>query len=345
MVEKARITFGIIVLNGEPFIRYNLRSLYPYAHQIIVVEGACPGAKNIATSKGHSLDGTLEILRKFKQEEDPEDKITIVVAEDDGHADGFWTEKDEMSQAYAKRATGNYLWQVDSDEFYKEADMEAIINMLELDPEITAVSFDQITFWGGFEYLVDSYYLKSGAGVYHRLFKWGKGYDYTNHRPPTVTNENGINLRAIKHVNGDMLSQKGIQMYHYSLLFPKQVTDKCDYYASVKWTKRSKAQEWANEVCSGIKHPFRVHNVYEYVSWLSRFKGEHPIQIKNLQNDINCGLVYVNLRNTSDIEAVISSRSYCFKRFLLIMAYPLYKQIHPIIIKYNNLFKRFVSSK
>ena len=54
-----RITFGMIVLNGEPFIRYNLRALYPFAHQIIVVEGAAPAAANIATGDGHSSDGTL----------------------------------------------------------------------------------------------------------------------------------------------------------------------------------------------------------------------------------------------------------------------------------------------
>src|SRR3546814_16702886 len=87
-----------------PFLRYNLRSLYPYAHQIIVAEGAAPGARNIATPQGHSRDGTLEVLRRFKQEEDPEDKVVIVTAEDEGHPDGFWPgEKDEQSRAYAKR--------------------------------------------------------------------------------------------------------------------------------------------------------------------------------------------------------------------------------------------------
>src|SRR3546814_19343546 len=74
LFRSPRITFGMIVLNGEPFLRYNLRSLYPYAHQIIVAEGAAPGARNIATPQGHSRDGTLEVLRRFKQEEDPEDK-------------------------------------------------------------------------------------------------------------------------------------------------------------------------------------------------------------------------------------------------------------------------------
>src|SRR3546814_9140868 len=67
MPQGPRITFGMIVLNGEPFLRYNLRSLYPYAHQIIVAEGAAPGARNIATPQGHSRDGTLEVLRRSEE--------------------------------------------------------------------------------------------------------------------------------------------------------------------------------------------------------------------------------------------------------------------------------------
>ena len=106
-----RITFGIIVLNGQPFTRYCLRALYPFAHEIIVVEGACKAAAGMATAEGHSSDGTLETLYRFKDEEDPEDKVEIITGE------GFWSEKDEQSQAYTKRATGDYLWQVDIDEF------------------------------------------------------------------------------------------------------------------------------------------------------------------------------------------------------------------------------------
>ena len=67
MTPSPRITFGMIVLNGEPFVRYNLRALYPFAHQIIVVEGAAPAAAGIATPEGHSIDGTLAALKQFKE--------------------------------------------------------------------------------------------------------------------------------------------------------------------------------------------------------------------------------------------------------------------------------------
>src|SRR5262245_14627805 len=133
-MTKPRISFGIIVFNGEPFIRYNLRALYPFAYQILVVEGACAAAKTIATADGHSTDNTLEILHQFKSDEDPENKLQIITR------DGFWSEKDEQSQAYAAKATGDFLWQVDIDEFYKPEDMEAIINLLQKDPSISGAS-------------------------------------------------------------------------------------------------------------------------------------------------------------------------------------------------------------
>ena len=81
--------------------------------------------------------------------------------------DGFWSEKDEQSQAYAERASGDYLWQVDIDEFYQPEDVRVVLGMLRDDPGITAVSFDQITFWGGFDYVVDGWYLwRDGFAVF-----------------------------------------------------------------------------------------------------------------------------------------------------------------------------------
>ena len=116
---RPRVTFGDHRPQRRAVHRYTLRSLYPYAHEIIVVEGAAPGAVNIATPDGHSRDGTLEVLRRFKADEDPDGKVTDRDRRGRRSPDGFWPgEKDEQSRAYATRATGDYLWQVDIDEFY-----------------------------------------------------------------------------------------------------------------------------------------------------------------------------------------------------------------------------------
>lgn len=322
-----RITFGIIVLNGEPFIRYNLRALYSFAHQIIVVEGAVPAAAGIAAQDGHSIDETLETLHRFREEEDPENKIEIVTK------DGFWAEKDEQSQAYASRATGDYLWQVDIDEFYHPEDMKSVLQMLADDPEITAVSFQQITFWGGLRYTTDGWYLRQGAEIFHRLFKWGPGYTYVTHRPPTVHDQHGRDLRGIKWINGYELAKQNVYLYHYSLLFPKQVNEKCSYYGTADWAKRPQAQQWAEEAFVELRRPYRVHNVYQYPSWLESFSGRHPPQIEALWSEIETDHVVVATRQTDDIEELLASPSYRLGRWGL-------KLIMPVAIALIRLRRR-----
>jgi len=324
-MELPKITFGIIVLNGEPFTRYCLRAIYPFAHEIIVVEGSCEGAAAIATPDGHSTDGTLENLYRFKAEEDPENKVQIIIR------DGFWSEKDEQSRAYAERATGDYLWQVDIDEFYKPEDMLMVLEMLHNDPEITAVSFKQITFWGGFDYVVDSWYLRRGAEIYHRLFKWGQGYRYVTHRPPTVVDAEGRDLRSVKWIHGYELAKRGIFLFHYSLLFPKQVKEKCEYYDNASWCNRNISSKWAQENFLKLKNPFRVHNVYSYPGWLKKFSGQHPYQIEMMRRDIESGILKIEMRDNQDVGQLLEQHWYRVGRTILQICDCLDRQIRKLL--------------
>jgi hypothetical protein len=313
------ITFGMIVLNGEPFIRYNLKALYPFAHQIVVVEGAASAAAGISSPDGHSTDGTLETLRNFKANDDRQDKLVIVTAEDEGHPNGFWPgEKHEQSQAYASRADGDYLWQVDVDEFYQPDDMAFVLDKLSSQPEISAVSFQTLTFWGGFDYIADGWYLHSGSEIYHRLFKWGEGYTYATHRPPTVHDDLGRNLRSLHWITGPELARQGKTMYHYSLVFPKQVLDKCTYYSQAQWATHARnALLWAQRSFFELKDPFRVHNVYDYPSWLARYEGSHPPEIEALRQHLAEQRLDIAMRETHDIECLLDSPSYALGRSLL----------------------------
>lgn len=313
-----RVTFGMIVLNGEPFTRYNLRALYPFAHQIIVVEGAAPAATASANPQGHSTDDTLAVLRDFQAREDPEGKLLIVTAEDEGHPDGFWPgEKDQQSQAYARRATGDYLWQVDSDEFYRPEDVAAVLAMLRADPTIAGASFKQLTFWGGFDYTVDGWYLRRGAAIYQRLFRWGPGYRYVTHRPPTVHDTDGRSMRDLRWMDGAILAARGIRLYHYSLVFPGQVLRKSAYYGAASWANRPQAERWAHEVYGELKRPYRVHNVYEHPSWLERFRGRHPPAIEQLWAALNAGRPPIQMRRTDDIERLLDAPWYGIGRAML----------------------------
>ena len=319
-MTKPKITFGIIVLNGEPFIRYNLRALYPFAHQIIVVEGACPGAKNISTNDGHSLDSTLTSLHDFKVNEDPDDKLTIVTAEDDGYSCGFWPEKEHMSQAYAMRATGNYIWQIDGDEFYKTEAIEKVSYILEQEKSITAVTFRTHTFWGGLKYRVDSKSLRVMIQDVHRIFAWGEGYRYISHRPPTVVNADGDNLRNIKWLSAEDMIENNVYMYHYAFLFPKQVEEKCNYYFNSSWggNKELSSLKWANDSYFNLKHPFKVYYNNSEWSWLEEFAGEHPPQVVEMVKDVHSGkFPGISLRRHDDIDAMLNAPFYKFCRIFV----------------------------
>lgn len=319
-----KITFGVIVLNGEPFTQYCLRSIYPFAYEIIVVEGGHVDTKSVCTPDGHSVDGTLETLYKFKKEEDPENKLTIVTRE------GFWPKKDEFgndrtpqSRAYAERATGDYLWQVDIDEFYRTSDIITILEMLRDDPSITAVSFKQKSFWGDINYISDAVYLRRNVGGWHRIFKWAKNYKYLTHEPPTIIDENGVEMRAKNWIDGESMAKKNIFMYHYSLLFPWQVEQKVKIYHDEKPDKFSESVQWAENNYFKLGNPFRVHNVYMLPSWLIRYNGEHPSQIENMMKDIKDGKINARLRRVDDIEAIIDTNSYKIRIFLIKVGVPL----------------------
>lgn len=331
MDDSPGITFGMIVLNGEPFLRYNLRALYPFAHQIVVVEGAAPAAAGLATVDGHSTDGTLDTLRYFETYEDPERKLTVVTAEDEGYANGFWPgEKNEQSQAYAKRATGDYLWQVDVDEFYEPDGMQTVLKMLQSDPSITSLSFRALDFWGGFDYLVNGWFLQHEGSTYHRLFRWGTGYRYVTHRPPTVHDERGQDLRGLRWIDDETMSKQSVLLHHYSLVFPKQVIEKCAYYGGAEWAQRGGAPRWAQESYLRLRHPYRVHNVYSHPSWLERYQGSHPPQIKCLRSDIDAGRVDALVRPTEDVDQLLRSPLYVVGRGCLKVVGHLYPVGHPV---------------
>ena len=324
MNDFPRVTFGIIVLNGEPFIRYNLRSLYLFAHEIIVVEGASKKAAAIATPDGHSTDSTLEVLHRFKAEEDPENKLTIVTAEDHAYPNGFWPgEKDEQSQAYAECATGDCLWQVDIDEFYHSKDIRTVLMMFASDPSIRGASFHWKNFWGGFDYLVDGWeyrgIIKKINGN-RRVFRWGKGYRYVSHRPPTVVDDQGRDLCTQHWIGPNETAKFGIFCYHYGMVFPKQARQKTVYYRSM-WQSHKDMDTWYHESFLELRRPFRILHGTRPPSWLRRFDGDHPPEIRRLIEDCKQGIITVEQRPTDDIERLLNSRSYQVATVLLDLLY------------------------
>ena len=211
-----KIAFGMIVFEGDYVLKECLEQVYPFATQILIAEGPV----NYWQRQGRttSTDETNKILSEFP---DPENKIKIV--------HGQYNEKDDQCKAYMQHIDDDidYIWNLDSDEVYKTEDLIKMIKFLE-EENPTSVGLRSCSFYGGFDNYLTGFELNRDNFL--RIFKYTKGATWLTHRPPTIQYPNGSNI-VTKHIDSDTLYNKtGIQMYHYSYVFPTQVYTKVNYY-------------------------------------------------------------------------------------------------------------------
>jgi hypothetical protein len=209
-----KITFAMIVLNGDFVLKQVLQSIYPYAHKIIISEGAV----KYWTNKGvtTSTDKTNEILENFP---DPDNKLKVI--------HGQYEEKTEQCRAFMEYVPSDtdYLWCIDSDEVFKDTDIRKMFNILQA-RQPSSVGFKSNTFFGGFSHTIGGFERNHS---FKRVLKYQTNTIYDTHRPPTLK-VNG-NIPDGANIKGNELYERyGIEMYHYSYVSARQVKEKLDYY-------------------------------------------------------------------------------------------------------------------
>jgi len=277
-----KIAFGMIVFNGDYVLRQCLEAAYPFAEQILIAEGPVKYWQD----QGHSTstDKTNQILEQFP---DPDNKITVV--------HGQFSEKDEQCNAYMPYLSDDidYLWQIDSDELYREQDIEKMIQVLQ-EEKYTSVDVRSTSFYGGLDRYIGGFERKKGN--FYRIFKVYPGSRWLTHRPPTMRHVPGTQGLPEKHLDADTLYDKyGVQMFHYSYVFPKQVRTKIAYYKAkvsmskcidnyfervyLPWaTGTERERSFIESMYNGVhefKPEFREHTRTEM------FEGVHPEPIQN----------------------------------------------------------------
>ena len=211
-----KIAFGMIVFEGDYVLKECLEQVYPFASQILISEG--PVSYWQKQGRTTSLDDTNKIISEFP---DPENKIKIV--------HGQFNEKDDQCRAYMQNINDdiNYIWNLDSDEVYKTEDLKKIINFLKKE-QPTSVGIRSCSFYGGFDHYLTGFELNKDNFL--RIFKYVKGSTWFTHRPPTIQYPSNSNI-VKKHIDSETLfNETGVQMYHYSYVFPTQVSTKIGYY-------------------------------------------------------------------------------------------------------------------
>ena len=271
-----KISFGIIVFNGDHVLEQAIKSVYPYAHQILISEGPV----SYWQSKGFnsSNDSTIDIIKNFP---DPENKIIST--------HGCFKEKDDQCNAYMKhlKDDADYIWNLDCDEIFKPEDIETVISLLKSE-RYTSVGFKSTTFYGGFDKYLTGF---EESAEFIRIRKVYPGSFWKTHRPPTIEHVYPGDKLPEKHLDFNFLSSNyGVRMYHYSYVFPRQVYNKVLYYSEFL-NKNNNIPDYYNNVYkpwvlgSDIEKE-TIENTYHGVhEWLPRtrgpcrtsnFKGDHP---------------------------------------------------------------------
>jgi glycosyltransferase involved in cell wall biosynthesis/sulfatase maturation enzyme AslB (radical SAM superfamily)/predicted SAM-dependent methyltransferase len=277
---RPKLSFVMIVLNGMPFIEFSLKSIYDYAHEIIIVEGAVEKCLFAANEDGSSKDGTVEFIKNYP---DPGKKIRLI--------QGIWPEKLEMQNMALEYVTGNYVWLIDSDEVYKKRDVETIINLLTENNSITQVNFIPDSFWKGFNYTFFTPLFFDKEHHFRRLFKYVHGAKFTSHRPPTMHFPGYINsTEEMNLVDGFTTRAMGVYFYHYSYVTELQVKQKIELYNLYGWGSDWKLDmnKWYNEGFLKWMPDNRKEIEKIYAPWTGSkdsrtlpFIGEHPEVIQN----------------------------------------------------------------
>lgn len=211
-----KVTFAMIVLNSDFVFKQVLQSIYPYAHKIIISEGAVKYWQDKGVTM--STDRTIEILYKFP---DPENKIVKI--------HGQYEEKDDQCRAFMQHVPidTDYLWCIDADEVFKDVDIRKTFNVLQ-SRQPSSIGFKSNTFYGGFSHTIGGFERNHN---FKRVLKYAPNAFYATHRPPTLK-VNG-NIPEGANIKGNELYERyGIEMYHYSYVSARQVKEKLKYYES-----------------------------------------------------------------------------------------------------------------
>lgn len=292
----------MIVVNGEPFIRYQLASIYPHAHEIIIVEGATEKYAEAATSGGHSTDHTLDVIARFP---DPESKIKLVSRE------GVWPEKVDMSNAFMPLVTGDIIWHVDVDEFYHPWVHEYIARLFEEDKELDRVSFRVHDFFASLHYEIAGAIHVLGLANVRRVHRYATGDRWLSHRPPTLVDATG-NLKLIRReIMAPEMVEKGIYLFHPTTLLEKQTRDKLGYYHRMWRGSHEAPARWMAETWLRFRNPLNLSGISGYAAWIEPFEEPLPPVLDQMMADIAGGKYPdYTLRDNSDIERYLATPRY-----------------------------------
>ena len=271
-MNTVKISYVLNVLNGEPFITYQLNSIYSHAYEIIIIEGAYKKFA-FATNNGRSQDSTISSIKSFH---DPQNKIKLIVK------DGFYEDRMEMCNEFMGYVTGDVLWQIDVDEFYHDSTHLYVQDLFQSNPELDLVSFNFIDLFGSLKLQVSGLEGTSLQDV-RRVHRFSPGDLWINQRPPILGNIQNEAKVLRKVIVGAEMELMGHLMFNLTMLFEKQIKDKFVYYQSMDFT--GPMTDWYEKSISAFTNQFNILNFEGHLTYLTELKSPLPEVCKEIEKE------------------------------------------------------------
>jgi len=219
--SKRKLSFGMILCNGEQFLAHNLSHIYPIADEIIIIEGAVEHFASVLGSYT-STDKSLKIIKDFINEKDPAKKIRLISSADRQKP---WRDKVEMQNVMAEHTRGEFFVKQDVDEFYDLEGLLLEIERLERDKKLM-INYRSHHFWGDMAHVI------VGANFNDkqtRIWKWKDTYRHIDTFNVFTNTETGHRLSP-NPVNAIASEDT---LFHYSYLYTNRTRKMVlEYYAN-----------------------------------------------------------------------------------------------------------------
>lgn len=188
--------------NEAEYIEYSLKSIYDEVDKIIIIEGAFKETQEANNCSVRSTDGTIEIIEKFKENYDRENKIIIKYIESSLPQ----LKQRTLAFRYTSKHEDHWLWLIDGDEVYHPLEINKIKKAIN-ETKAESLRINSYVFINDFYHYVD---IKMP-----RLFNIKKEYDYLFVQPNMLAkhklNETSINLWRLSEEE-----KEDIFFHHYS---------------------------------------------------------------------------------------------------------------------------------
>jgi hypothetical protein len=181
----------------------------------------------------------------------------------------------------------DYIWQLDSDEFYMKNDIEKVKNFLE-NEKPTYIEVKQLHFFKNFRTIAVGQLQGWGWETPQpRIQKYYPNCRYISHRPPIIVDpKTGLKTIDGKRIN--LTERAGVYCFHYNYVTDKQVYEKMFYYAT-EFPQILRLKTWVKDVWiqwdankDYVERTFGTHPTAWRGSKTASYEGKHPEEIEKI---------------------------------------------------------------